>query len=485
MIESLKQRQNERRFAKVCNIFRQLNHYTLHFSNKEDTICAISSPQGMGAIALIRLSGNKAESIANQLFSKDLTKVPSNQTVYGTLSADNNLIDEVVTTVFRNPASFTGEDCVEISCHGSVFIQQKILKSLTDLGARIADPGEFSLRAFLNGKMDLSQTEAIADLIASTSEASHRLALDQMRGGYSNEIEDLRQHLLNFASLVELELDFSQEDVEFADRSQLEELIQKIKSKLNALASSFEYGNVIKNGVPVAIVGAPNAGKSTLLNALLNEEKAIVSDIAGTTRDVIEDTVTMDGIEFRFIDTAGIRDTKDVIESQGIRKAFEKIKQARIILLLIDLKEVNENEIIDQISLFEKRSVSKDQSLICLFNKSDLVEEGKYVKLKDMGMLISAKNGKEIHELKKVLVDQVNKNEHQFDTIVSNARHYDILRKSLDAIQKVEDGLKNEIPGDLLAMDIRETLNQLGLITGQVTTDDLLGNIFANFCIGK
>jgi tRNA modification GTPase len=457
----------------------------MNIQDPTDTICAISSPQGLGAISLIRLSGSNALEIIDTIFSRDIQDMKSHEARFGSILNQEEVLDEVLITIFKNPQSFTGEDLVEIGCHGSVYIQQIILNLLIDKGARLAAAGEFSLRAFLNGKMDLSQTEAIADLIASSSSSAHKVAMSQMRGGYSTEISELRQELMNFAALIELELDFSEEDVEFADRKKLIALIDEIKSRTRSLVNSFKYGNVIKNGVPVAIVGAPNAGKSTLLNLLLNDDKAIVSHIAGTTRDAIEDTVVFEGIEFRFIDTAGIRDTTDILESEGIRKSYEKIKAARIILLLFDLAGEKEEEIIKQISLFEKRSVAKDQKLICVFNKSDIVKAADTVNLKDVGLIMSAKSGKEIGELKKILIDQVRQDGQGYENIVTNVRHHDILRKSLASIAKVEEGLQSQLTGDLLAMDIRDSLNLMGEITGEITSDDLLGNIFANFCIGK
>ena len=349
----------------------------------------------------------------------------------------------------------------------------------------MAGPGEFSLRAFMNGKMDLSQTEAIADLISSTSKAAHKVAMHQMRGGFSSEINELREGLISFASLVELELDFSQEDVEFADRQQLRELVEQVNAKVSSLLHSYKLGNVIKNGVPVAIVGSPNAGKSTLLNALLNEEKAIVSDIAGTTRDVIEDTIVLNGVEFRFIDTAGIRETEDIIENLGIKRAYDQIKKAAIILLLIDLTEMSEDFVLQQIATFEKSVNLEEQDFIPIFNKVDQVDLKQYQKLTEKGLFISAKTKDNLEDLVNRLAATVG-NVHEGDqTIVTNARHYEILLKCKESLVKVEEGLEMEIPGDLLAMDIRETLHHLGEITGQITTDDLLGNIFANFCIGK
>lgn len=457
----------------------------MNFQDPNDTICALSTPQESGAIAVIRVSGSETFRIVQSIFSKSLKDVSTHSLIFGNIIDGEQIIDEVLVSVFRNPTSFTGEDSIEISCHGSAYIQSEILKLLLKGGARMAGPGEFSLRAFLNGKMDLSQTEAIADLIASNSAAAHKVAMNQMRGGFSKDISDLRQELMNFASLIELELDFSEEDVEFADRTELNNLLERIDEKVSSLVRSFSFGNVIKNGVPVAIVGAPNAGKSTLLNALLKEDKAIVSDIAGTTRDVIEDTVIIEGVEFRFMDTAGIRDTKDKIETEGIRKAYDKIKTARIVLLMFDLEGTAEEEIVEQISLFEKKSIGPEQTMISLFNKSDKIKTEELLNLKDMGLFISAKSGDELDELKKILIDQVRSTVSVDDTIVTNVRHFEILKKCEDSVQRIKVGLESEIAGDLLAMDIRETLNLLGEITGEISSDDLLGNIFANFCIGK
>lgn len=457
----------------------------MQFLNQTDTICALSSAPGMGAIALIRLSGKDAMSIVESIFTKSLASQKTHTAHFGRIHKDDNIIDEVVVTLYKNPGSFTGEDIVEIACHGSVYIQEQILKLLIQKGARMAGPGEFSLRTFMNGKMDLSQTEAIADLISSTSKAAHKVAMHQMRGGFSSEINELREGLISFASLVELELDFSQEDVEFADRQQLRELVEQVNAKVSSLLHSYKLGNVIKNGVPVAIVGSPNAGKSTLLNALLNEEKAIVSDIAGTTRDVIEDTIVLNGVEFRFIDTAGIRETEDIIENLGIKRAYDQIKKAAIILLLIDLTEMSEDFVLQQIATFEKSVNLEEQDFIPIFNKVDQVDLKQYQKLTEKGLFISAKTKDNLEDLVNRLAATVG-NVHEGDqTIVTNARHYEILLKCKESLVKVEEGLEMEIPGDLLAMDIRETLYHLGEITGQITTDDLLGNIFANFCIGK
>ena len=364
-------------------------------------------------------------------------------------------------------------------------VQQQIIQLLIRSGARMAKPGEFSMRAFMNGKMDLSQTEAIADLISSTTKAQHEVAMHQMRGGFTTELKGLRQQLLDFASLIELELDFSEEDVEFADRSQLESLVQEITNGLNALIESFQLGNVIKNGVPVAIVGAPNSGKSTLLNVLLNEDKAIVSDIAGTTRDVIEDEIVIDGISYRFMDTAGIRDTADTIESLGIKRSFEQVKKAKIVLLMFALNDITASTIQTQIDAFKGKNIQEFQTLIPIFNKSDLVNTSAFDSLKNMGVFISAKDNTEVEALLNKLKEAVGNTNSTNQLIVTNARHYEALQRSLEAILRVKNGLESQIPGDLLAMDIRETLQFLGEITGDVSNDELLGNIFANFCIGK
>lgn len=458
----------------------------MNFQNPNDTICALSTAYGVGAIALIRLSGKDSISITNSIFSKNLSDLPSHSAHFGQIKKGGDLLDEVVITIYKNPRSFTGEDSVEIACHGSRFIQQEILKLLIEKGARLAGPGEFSLRAFMNGKMDLSQTEAIADLIMSNSKAAHKVAMHQMRGGFASEINNLRQQLLNFASLVELELDFSQEDVEFADRTQLENLIHEIKLKVNRLVDSFKLGNVIKNGVPVAIVGAPNAGKSTLLNALLNEEKAIVSEIAGTTRDVIEDTMIIEGVEFRFIDTAGIRETTDRIEIMGIERSYEQIRKASIVLLLFDLKGETENHVLTQLKQFKTASIIDDQKIIAVFNKSDENDQSKFPQLVNEGIFISAKNRQNLDKLKKDLLIAVGDFEsNQDQLLVTNVRHFEVLQKCKQSLDKVEEAMANHIPGDLLAMDIRETLYHLSEITGDISNDELLGNIFSKFCIGK
>lgn len=458
----------------------------MNFQDQNDTICAISTPQGVGGIAVIRLSGSKAFDIAQSVVSKKIDFNASHKVHYSQIHDGEDVLDEAVLLVFKGPHSFTGEDVVEFNCHGSVYVQNELLKLLLDKGARLAGAGEFSLRAYLNGKMDLSQTEAVADLIASGSKAAHRVAMHQMRGGFGDELKELRQKLLDFASLVELELDFSEEDVEFADRTQLIELVSAVHAKVDELVSSFKVGNVIKNGVPVAIVGPPNAGKSTLLNALLKDDKAIVSDIAGTTRDVIDDVIVLDGIEFRFIDTAGIHETSDKVESIGIQKAFEQIRKARIVLLLLDASSLLLEKLIELIDNFKKNSVSEDQDLLVIINKLDDLSADVIKEIEQHSDLqISAKNKVNLDALTNALLKIVSYDNHSNELIVTNVRHYEILKSCHSALLKVEEGLQSQLPGDLLAMDIREVLNQLGEITGEISNDELLGNIFANFCIGK
>ena len=452
---------------------------------EQDTICALATAPGMGAIAIIRISGHKSFEVVEKIFSKSISDKDSHTVHFGLIKENDTIIDEVIVTVFKNPKSFTGEDSVEITCHGSVFIQQQIIQLLIRSGARMAKAGEFSMRAFMNGKMDLSQTEAIADLISSTTKAQHEVAMHQMRGGFTTELSGLRQQLLDFASLIELELDFSEEDVEFADRSQLEALVNEITEGINSLMESFQLGNVIKNGVPIAIVGAPNSGKSTLLNTILNEDKAIVSDIAGTTRDVIEDEIIIDGVAYRFMDTAGIRETKDTIENLGIKRSFEQVKKAKIVLLMFGLNDTSQEVILSQINDFKGKNIQGFQTLIPIFNKADLVNLTDFDELKNEGVFISAKHKTYLPELFNSLKKAIGNTNIGNQLIVTNARHYEALQRSYVAISRVKSGLETQIPGDLLAMDIRETLEFLGEITGSVSNDELLGNIFANFCIGK
>ncbi|MBE7442118.1 MAG: tRNA uridine-5-carboxymethylaminomethyl(34) synthesis GTPase MnmE [Flavobacteriales bacterium] len=454
-----------------------------------DTICALATPPGIGALAVIRLSGNQAIEVANNcFFGKDLTKVDSHTLHFGTLRDEGKIIDEVLLSVFKDGKSFTGENAVEISTHGSPYIQQQVIQLLVKNGAKLAGPGEFTLRAFLNGKMDLSQAEAVADLIASTSASSHQLAMQQMRGGFSNEIQKLRNELIHFASLIELELDFSEEDVEFADRKDLKNLVEKLQATLHQLISSFNYGNVIKTGVPVAIVGEPNVGKSTLLNALLNEEKAIVSSIAGTTRDAIEDEMVIKGINFRFIDTAGIRTTSDEIETIGIKKSFEKINEASVVLLLVDA-EIAPSELHTIYQNITVKIENSNKRLVVVVNKVDKTNV-EQIKEKFKGIehvvYLSAKEKTNLDNLKEKLFDFVNAGAlANNDVVVTNVRHYEALTKANEALLKVLEGLNSNITGDFLAMDIRQSLYHLGEITGEITTDDLLDNIFTRFCIGK
>lgn len=462
-----------------------------------ETIVALASPSGAGAIAVIRLSGKDAITIAEQVFQsvsgKNISKQKTHTIHLGHIVDEGKVYDQVLLSIFKNPNSYTGEDVIEISCHGSTFIQQQIIQLLLRKGCKMAQAGEFTLRAFLNGKLDLSQAEAVADLIASDNEASHQIAMQQMRGGFSNEIAKLREELLNFASLIELELDFAEEDVEFADRTQFKALLNRIEFVLKRLIDSFAVGNVIKNGIPVAIVGEPNVGKSTLLNALLNEERAIVSDIAGTTRDTIEDELVIDGIGFRFIDTAGIRDTKDVVESIGIKKTFEKIEQAQVVLYLFESSkfQVSSSQFIIEIEKIKNQFPLKP--MIVVVNKIDLISKAEIANIREQLETlnvkletISAKSNTGIDELKKQLLSFVNTGAlRNNETIVTNTRHYDSLLKALEEIQKVTFGLDSGLSSDLMAIDIKQALYYFGEITGEVTNDELLGNIFANFCIGK
>lgn len=452
----------------------------------------MATASGMGAIAIIRVSGPDAIAICNPLFKsvkagKSLLEQKSHTIHLGTFIDNGHLIDEVLVSIFRGPNSYTGENVVEISCHGSLFIQNQILQVLIKNGCRTAQPGEFTFRAFINGKMDLSQAEAVADLISSSNEKSHDLALSQMRGGFSSEIQTLRDQLIKFASLIELELDFSTEDVEFADRIQLQDLLNRLKQVLRRLIDSFALGNVLKNGIPVAIVGEPNVGKSTLLNALLNEDRAIVSDIAGTTRDAIEDEIVIEGMSFRFIDTAGIRDTKDSIESIGIEKTFEKIKQAKVVLYLFDAATASLENVSDEMKKLQEHTEGKQ--LIALANK---VDRGDAAQIKttfgdiDNILFISAKQKENIEQLKALLTEKVKKGIlSNDDVIVSNSRHFDALSNALSHVVQVQQGLGAGISGDLLAIDIRQSLYHLGEITGEISTDDLLDSIFRDFCIGK
>ena len=460
------------------------------------TICAISTAPGVGGIAVIRISGELAFTACDAIFKPftagvTVSAMAPNTIRFGQIVADNELVDEVLVSVFHAPHSFTGENVVEIACHGSQFIQQEILKLVLAQGCRLAQPGEFTQRAFLNGKMDLSQAEAVADVIASQSRAAHRLAMNQMRGGFSHELMVLRDKLLTFTSLVELELDFSDhEDLEFADRSQLNTLADTIEQKIAKLVNSFSVGNAIKNGIPVAIVGETNAGKSTLLNVLLNEERAIVSDIHGTTRDVIEDTVNIKGVLFRFIDTAGLRETTDTIENLGIERTYQAIEKANIVLWIIDTSQINNQEKWLSEEIMKR---VEHTPLILVFNKVDKLSEGERLALEQQfkdnrvpRIFISAKERLHTDELQELLYNAAKLPElSDQDIMVTNMRHYEALKQAHTAIVRVQDGLNDRISGDFLSQDIRECLHYLGEITGQITTDEVLGNIFSKFCIGK
>ena len=454
----------------------------------QETIIALATPTGLGAISVIRISGLNAISITEKLFKSKGNKKLSNQnshTVHlGHLIKNNHELDEVLVTIFKGPHSYTGENTIEISCHGSTYIQQEIIDLFIENGIRVANPGEFTLRAFINGKMDLNQAEAVADLIASENEGSHKLAMEQMKNGFSNDLKKLRAELLHFSSMIELELDFSQEDVEFAERSEFKKLTVRIQNELEKLIDSFKSGNVLKNGISVAIAGKPNAGKSSLLNTLLNEDKAIVSDIPGTTRDSIEDSLVIDGINFRFTDTAGLRETKDIIESKGIEKTKEKINNARILIYLFDSNDTTFSEISSDLKSFKR----KDLSVLLVRNKIDIKNTNQKLitELEKFELIeISANNSESVSLLKKRLVNEINILNPYTDTVISNSRHYEALMKALKAIEEVNIGLKSDISGDLLSVDIRKSIEHLAEITGEITNDDVLGNIFANFCIGK
>ena len=488
--------------------------------SENSTICAVSTAAGLAGVAVIRVSGKRAIAICEQLFisgksGKSLTSQKSHSLSFGHIMDGDKVLDEVLVSVFRGPHSFTGEETVEIACHGSVYIQQKIIQLLISHGACAAAAGEFTQRAFLNGRIDLAQAEAVADLIVAESAAAHQVAMQQMRGGFSQELKQLREQLLNFVSLLELELDFSEEEVEFADRSQLNELLAQLRAKIDRLLQSFSLGNVIKNGVPVAIVGTTNVGKSTLLNVLLGEERAIVSDIHGTTRDSIEDTITLNGVQFRFIDTAGLRHSSDTIEQLGIARTYEKVQQAAIVLLVLDATHPETFTMVEDI----KAQLKNDQQLIVVVNKidevpitnyelritsdevpitnyelritSDKLQVTSYELRNPKGapvteIAISAKYKQGIDQLIAALTATVNLSSvSRNETVLTNARHYEALQRAAEALGRISGGLNAGLSGDLVAQDLREVLHHLGAITGTIATDEILGNIFSRFCIGK
>lgn len=496
----------------VTNHYSPKMNYTKH--DLTDTIAALATPPGVGAIGVIRLSGKAALQIVSSVFKgKNLAEQPSHTLHFGTIKNDEGqVLDEVLVSVFRGPNSYTGEDTAEVSCHGSPFILQKIIELFVEKGARLAQPGEFTLRAFLNGKMDLSQAEAVADLIASSSEGSHSVAMRQMRGGFSHEIQRLREELVNFASLIELELDFAEEDVEFANRPQLKALVTKIHAYIHSLIQSFKLGNVLKTGVPTVIAGRPNAGKSTLLNALLNEERAIVSEIAGTTRDTVEEVLNINGVEFRLIDTAGIREAQDQIEAIGVEKTMEKIGQAALLVYVFDVVETKIDEVLNDVESL--RSENTEMIIVC--NKMDKLPSYKpewllhpddpaipdfffangrpdkslpkkqAITNHQSVITLSAKNSMNVPYLKEKLYDAVVTQKLTGEsTVVTNARHLEALQKAAASLDDVLHGLDSGITSDFVAMDIRRSLAYLGEITGEVGVEDLLGNIFSKFCIGK
>ncbi len=460
--------------------------------NFAPTIAAIATPPGVGAIAVIRISGPQAFQISDLVFSSrkgKLANAPTHTAHFGVIRAGDQIIDEVIALVFKGPSSFTGDDTVEFSCHGSTYIQKEILNILIQNGAQPAKPGEFTMRAFMNRKMDLAQAEAVGDLIASDTKLSHQLALKQMRGGFSKEINLLREQLINFASLLELELDFSEEDVEFADRSQLLQLIDKIVTKTTSLSDSFREGNVIKKGIPVAITGKPNAGKSTLLNLLLNDDRAIVSDIAGTTRDTIEEEISLGGMKYRFIDTAGIRESSDEIEKIGVTKTFEKIQEAAVVIYLFDPPETSPTELTEILDAIYVSKSGDNFILIPVANKSDKYNTSflsdQYAAIADT-IFISAKNHSGIDTLMNRIISVSEKYQlNEADIILTNSRHKFHLDQTTEALQSARTGLQSKLATDLIAIEIRSALMYLGEITGSITTDDLLENIFSKFCIGK
>ncbi len=485
--------QTDKRISQENHYFYKKYHFEMdNVMLRQETIVAPATVQGQSAIAVVRMSGKETFKIIKKVFFPlkkiKFEDIKTHQLLFGVIkNQSGELVDEVLVSFFRNPHSYTGEDSVEISSHGSPYIQQRILELLIDCGATYANAGEFTMRAYANGKMDLAQAEAVTDIIAAQTEASHKIAMQQMRGRYSNTMKKLREDMLHFMALLELELDFSEEDVEFADRTQLLQLLNVVKTEINGLTDSFKMGQVIKNGVPVAIIGAPNVGKSTLLNALLNEEKAIVSDIPGTTRDVVEDSIVMNGISYRFIDTAGLRDASDEIEQLGIERSYEQAKKADIILYVVDASLLNVQTLKKNIDNLLS-GIKKEVECIVIFNKSDKSD----INLSDISLhenvkmvSISAKQKINLTALTDLLQQHVNTTSLNQQTVVSNARHYDALVKAKTAIISAEEGFALNVPTDLIAIDIRTAIYHIGAITGQVSSDEVLGHIFGNFCIGK
>lgn len=461
---------------------------------KAETICSISTPNGTGAIAVIRMSGEKSFEIASKIVffkNKDIKfeEISKNKSIHLVqIKKSNEIIDQAMLAIMKAPNSYTGEDSVEFFCHGSYYIQKSILELLIDNGARLAKPGEYTMRAFLNGKMDLLQAEGVADLIASNTKAAHHVAMNQMRGGFSHDLKKLRQQLVDFASLLELELDFSEENIEFADRKKLLELLHNIQSEVIRLKNSFSLGNVIKNGIPVAIIGKPNVGKSTLLNLLLNEERAIVSEIPGTTRDALEDTVVMNGYCFRFIDTAGLRNTEDEIENMGINITYKKIEQADIILYMIDINETSFDQIIEDLNDFKINISNSDKKFIVVANKIDMLNETPshfrdFVNIETV--FISAKRNENISLLKEILINSTNISDIGENTILTNVRHYEALQNIEKTVNEIFIAFDNNTPTDLIAIDLKQALDSIGTITGEVFSNEILNNIFGRFCIGK
>ncbi len=470
-----------------------------HLAGSTDTICALATPPGLSAIAVIRVSGKESFQVCEQIFEPvnkkiKLSKTDTHTIHLGMIKNNDEILDEVLVSIFREPHSYTGENAVEISCHGSEYIQQKIIELLIGKGLRLAKPGEFTLRAFLNGKFDLSQAEAVADLIASHSRTSHDLAINQMRGTFSDKIKDLRKQLMDFASLIELELDFSEEDVEFANREEFFKLLRTLSSEVGLLINSFSIGNVLKKGIPVAIIGQPNVGKSTLLNAILNEERAIVSEIPGTTRDTVEDILVINGISFRFIDTAGLRESGDEIESIGIERTYQKIDQAKIILYVFDVSITGYSETGKALDEFNEHirqlpeDISKDKKFILIANKTDLLFEAPegFKSMVEMECLfVSAKRKENINLILDTLSGYVENEKISDNTIVSNTRHYEALLKTSQSLENIKNGFEQKIPFDLIAIDVRQAIYHLGEITGEITNNEILENIFSKFCIGK